>query len=427
MKLLQYPQLGEKVYWEKLPNGLTIAVVPREGFTKKLAYFMTDFGSIHTNFELEGETYTVPAGIAHYLEHKLFDMPGGQDISAEFAQLGANVNAFTSYDVTAYHFSCTNNFEACLKLLLEFVSTPYFTEESVEKERGIIDQEIGMNADNPDSVIMERLMQQMYYRHKVGEPILGTSQSIREITPELLYLCHRAFYVPGNMLLCVVGDVEPEQVTKIAQECLPKECLSVAKKRNPLETELDCPVPFAEGKMDVAMPTFQLGFKCADIGKGEESFRKELIGDMAAEQLFGESSALYQRLYEEGLIDTSFGGGFESLDGCAMLMCGGDSENPEAVRDALIAQAQHLAQEGIPEEDFRRMKRSIMGRRVRGLDSFDSTCFRICAGYFSQVDYLRYPEIYADLRREDVQAFLKEVVRLERSSLSVLYPLQEKE
>ena len=153
-----YPQLGEKLYREVLTNGLTVAVVPRPGFSRKLAYFMTDFGSIHRRFELEGRQYEVPAGIAHYLEHKLFDLPG-RDVSAELAELGANVNAFTSYDMTAYYFSCTENFEQALDLLLEFVSTPYFTEESVEKERGIIDQEIGMNLDAPDSVVFERLME----------------------------------------------------------------------------------------------------------------------------------------------------------------------------------------------------------------------------------------------------------------------------
>ena len=153
----QYSGLGETVCRSVLPNGLTVMVVPRPGFTKKLAYFVTDFGSIHTKFTLDGVEHRVPAGIAHYLEHKMFDLPG-RDVSAEFAAMGASVNAFTSYDVTAYYFSCTEHFEENLKLLLEFVSTPYFTEESVEKERGIIDQEIGMNADNPDSQIFERLM-----------------------------------------------------------------------------------------------------------------------------------------------------------------------------------------------------------------------------------------------------------------------------
>ena len=205
MNAIRYPELDETLYRTQLENGLTVLVVPRKGFTKKLAYFVTDYGSIHTDFVLEGKVWKAPAGVAHFLEHKMFDLPGKRDVSAEFAAMGAMTNAFTSYDMTAYYFSCTENFEDCLRLLLEFVSTPYFTEESVAKEMGIIDQEIGMNEDAPDSVIFDKLMEALFHQHPIRVPILGTSETIREITPEILHACHRAFYAPGNMLLCVVG------------------------------------------------------------------------------------------------------------------------------------------------------------------------------------------------------------------------------
>ena len=419
----QYPKLGERIWKEVLPNGLTVAVVPRTGFSRKLAYFVTDFGSIHTDFELEGTEYSVPAGIAHYLEHKMFDLPG-RDVSAELAELGASVNAFTSYDMTAYYFSCTENFESCLRLLLEFVSTPYFTEESVEKERGIIDQEIGMNLDAPDSVVFEKLMEGMYRRHHIRIPILGTSETIRQITPELLNTCHRAFYTPGNMILCVVGDVEPEKVSAIALEQLGSEPRPVGKKLGKAWEEMTCPVPFQEMKMEVAMPTFQLGFKCEPIGMGEAAIRREVIGDLASEALFGESSELYMRLYEQGLIDSSFGGGFETVDGCAMLTCGGDSHDPEALRTAIMEQAAVLAEQGIDETAFLRMKRSALGRRIRDLDSFDSTCFRVCAYHFSEFDYFGFPAVYESVTVGEIQDFLKRIVRSERCALSVIRPLK---
>ena len=419
----QYPKLGERIWKEVLPNGLTVAVVPRPGFFRKLAYFVTDFGSIHTDFELEGQTYSVPAGIAHYLEHKMFDLPRGE-VSAELAELGANVNAFTSYDMTAYYFSCTENFEECLRLLLEFVSVPYFTAESVEKERGIIDQEIGMNLDAPDSVVFEKLMEGMYRHHNIRVPILGTSETIREITPELLYTCHRAFYTPGNMILCVVGDVEPEHVAALALEQLGSEPRPVGKKLRKASEEMTCPVPSQEAKMEVAMPTFQLGFKCEPIGMGEAAIRQEVIGDLAAEALFGESSELYLRLYERGLIDSSFGGGFETVDGCAMLTCGGDSHDPDALRDAILAQGAALAERGIDESDFLRMKRSALGRRIRDLDSFDSTCFRICAYHFSKFDYFDFPAVYESVREDEIRAFLKKTVSQECCALSVIRPLK---
>ena len=424
---VHYPELDEVCYREVLENGLTVAVVKKEGFTKKLAYFVTDYGAVHTEFSLEGRNYTAPAGVAHYLEHKLFDMPGDRDVSAEFAAMGAMTNAFTSYDMTAYYFSCTENFEGCLKLLLEFVSTPYFTEESVEKERGIIDQEIGMNQDAPDSVIFENLMVSLYENHPIRVPILGTSETIREITPEVLHTCHRAFYTPGNMLLCVIGDVEPEEVAAMARQVLGTEKKEVGIKAPFREETMTVPRKEVSRVMEVAMPMFNLAFKCEPLGLGEEAIRQEMVADLAAEALFGESSELYLRLYEEGLIDSSFGGGFETVDGCAMLMCSGDSENPEAVRTAIVKQMETIRTEGVDEAAFRRMKRSALGRRIRSLDSFDATCFRVCAYHFSGFDYFRFPEIYRSIEKEEIVAFLDRIVKEERCSLSVISPISKEE
>ena len=425
MTRIVYPELDETLYQQTLANGLTVCVVPRKGFTKRLAYFVTDYGSIHTQYSLDGKNHQAPAGVAHYLEHKMFDLPGNRDVSAEFAALGASTNAFTSYDMTAYYFSCTENFDECLRLLLEFVSTPYFTEESVEKERGIIDQEIGMNEDAPDSVVFENLVQAMYARHPIRVPILGTGETIRQITPEVLYRCHRAFYAPGNMLLCVVGDVEPEAVARIAEQQLGREALPVGKKQKDWAEPMTCPRPEITAKMEVAMPMFNLAFKCEPLGTGDGAIREEMVADLAAEALFGESSELYLKLYEEGLIDSSFGGGFETIDGCAMLLCSGDSEDARAVREAILAQAEKLTREGLPEEDYLRMKRSALGRRIRGLDSFDATCFRICAYHFSDFDYFRFPEIYRQITAEEIIAFLARVVKRERCCLSIMEPVCE--
>ena len=420
-----YPELDETLYTGVLENGLTVAVVPRKGFTKKLAYFVTDYGSIHTDFVLGGKVHKAPAGVAHYLEHKMFDLPGKRDVSAEFAAMGAMTNAFTSYDMTAYYFSTTENFDGCLRLLLEFVSTPYFTEESVEKERGIIDQEIGMNLDSPDSRIFDSLMESLFHKHPIRVPILGSCESIREITPEVLYNCHRAFYTPENMLLCVVGDVEPEKVIGIAREVLGTEYQEPGMKVNAWAEPMTCVVPEVTANMEVAMPMFNLAFKCEAVDRGAVGIRTEMVADLAAEALFGESSELYLKLYEEGLIDSSFGGGFETIDGCAMLMCSGDSENAYAVRDAVLAQAKKLAKEGIPEKDFLRMKRSALGRRIRALDSFDATCFRVCAYHFSGFDYFRFPEVYRSIEATEIQGFLNRVVREERCSLSIINPLDD--
>ena len=424
MSYQSYPKLAERVFRRVLPNGLTVIVIQRPGFQRKLAYFATDFGSIHRDFIWEGKQYHVPAGIAHFLEHKMFDLPD-RDVSAELAALGAHVNAFTSYDMTAYHFSCTDNFEPCLDRLLEFVSTPYFTDESVQKELGIIDQEIGMNDDSPDTIAFEMLTEGMYRHHDIRTPILGTCDSIRQITPELLELCHKAFYTPANMVLCVMGDVDPEQVVAAAENRLGTQLRPMGQKVPSEQEELTCPTSFCEKVMEIAMPSFQIGFKCEPIEKGEKGIRQEVVRDMAAEALFGESSRLYLELYEQGVIDNSFGGGFETVDGCALLTCGGDSREPEAVKAALLAHASRLEQEGIPQDEFLRMKRSAMGRRIRNLDSFDSTCFRMCAYHFDEFDYFLFPKIYEEITAQEALDFLKQTIREERCTLSVIHPIKE--
>ena len=416
-----YPELGETLFTHTLPNGLPIIVLQKPGFTRKIAYFTTDYGAVHRTFTLNGQTCTAPDGVAHYLEHKLFDMPG-RDITQDFAALGASCNAFTSYDMTAYYFSCSENFRENLRLLLQFVSTPYFTEESVAKEQGIIGQEIGMNDDSPENRIFENLMRGLYHNHPIRVPILGTRESIQKITPETLRLCHKAFYSPNNMLLCVVGDADPEEVVALAEETLqhiPRADLQVQRD---WEEEMTAAAAFQQEAMDVAMPMFQLGFKAEPIGTGEDAICREIVGDLAAELLFGESSALYLKLYGEGVIDSSFGGGFETVAGVAMLTASGDSDYPEAVRDAILEEARRLCQEGICEQDFLRMKRSAIGRRIRSLDSFDATAFRLCAYHFSGFDYFRFPAVYQRTTRQELLEFLGRVVTPERCSLSVIVP-----
>lgn len=421
-----YPRLQEEIFWDKLPNGLTLAVIPKPGFSRKMAYFVTGAGSIHRHFTMDGKEYSAPMGVAHFLEHKLFDMPG-RDITAEFAQLGASVNAFTGYDMTAYYFSCTDNFRQCLELLLEMVAKPYFTEESVAKEQGIIGQEIDMNEDSPENRIFEDLMGVMYENHPIREPILGTRQTIADITPQVLYDCHRAGYRPDNMILCVVADCDPEQISQIATELtaqMPKAQVEVVAQ---WEESATCEKSLIRSKMEVARPMFQIGFKCDPLGQGKEGIYREFVGDLAAEVLFGESSELYLQLYEQGLIDPSFGGGLDTVPNMAILTAIGDSDAPYAVRDAILQRAKQIVRQGIPEKDFLRIKRSTLGGRIRSLDSFDSVCFRICAYHFSGFDYFGFPEVYESVKIEDVQEFIKTTVTEARCSMSVIEPKEENE
>lgn len=418
-----FSRLGMTLYADTLPNGLRIRVIPRPGFEKKYAFFATDYGSMDTAFTLDGVKLRTADGVAHYLEHKMFDTEQGSAMQA-FSATGASPNAFTGYHITAYHFACTDRFEENLDTLLHFVSEPYFTPESVEKEQGIIAQEIKMYEDNPGSRLGENLFAAMYRHHPLRVPIAGTVGSIRAITADMLYDCHRAFYDPSNMILCVVGDVEPEFVKRKALEILPGEPGGASDRDyGPREPELPDRQKI-EQVMEVSMPMFAIGFKLPELPKGEIRLTQELLGDLAAEVLCGESSPLYQRLYREGLIDSGFSVCYESVRGMPNINACGDSEDPQAVLGAILEEARRISREGVDAALFQRLKRSAIGRRIRGLDSFDGMCYRMAVSDFDGYDYFRFPELYDAICAEDVREMIEQSVTASRAVLSLILPKQ---
>ena len=313
MKKVVLEQLRETFYEERLPNGLLIRVIPRPDFAKTYSFFATDFGSIDTKFAMDGKVYETPAGVAHYLEHKLFDMPDG-NVMQQFSALGGSPNAFTGYSMTAYHVESTENWRENLELLLRYVSTPYFTEESVEKERGIIAQEIRMYEDSSGSRMYENLFAALYQHHPIRVPIAGTVESIQDITAQTLYDCHKAFYDPSNMMLCVAGPVDPELVVESARKILPKTPGGVGgRDYGPAEPLTAEKMARVEQNMEVSMPGFTVAFRCDTPKTGADILRQELVGDLAAELLVGESTAFYTKLYEDGLIDCDFSAGYEGV------------------------------------------------------------------------------------------------------------------
>lgn len=425
MNQFTYSRLGESFFEEVLPNGLRVRVTKKPGFSRCYAFFAANYGSIDMVFTLGGKKFATPAGVAHYLEHKMFDMPNGNAME-EFSATGASPNAFTSYGMTAYHFECTDHFEENLRILLNFVSTPYFTDESVEKERGIIAQEIRMYEDSPGSCVYEKLFDAMFVQHPIRVPIAGTVESIADITAQTLYDCHRAFYDPSNMMLCVVGDVEPRRIADIACEILPKNPGSAFERDYGSDEPADCRENFVSCKMDVSMPLFMVGFKC-DPTEGQEALRRELLADLAAELLMGESSPLYTRLYEEGLIDAGFSCGYEAIKSACLISASGDSRDPQAVRDAIFDEVQRLVREGADPVLFDRLKKSAFGRRLRELDSFEAICYRMAENCFDHVEYYDFPDIYEQLTAEQAVEFLQQTVRPERTVLSVVYPRKKEE
>ena len=422
MKQSFYKRIGESVYSQRLPNGLEVRVVPKSGYAKKYAFFATRYGGMDTRFCLNGKWLDTPAGIAHYLEHKMFDTKEGNALQ-ELAKNGAEPNAFTSNAMTGYYFDSTDHFEENLEILLSFVSIPYFTEESVAKEQGIIGQEIRMIEDNPDWQIYTRMLECLYSSSPARTSIAGTVESISHITAETLYDCHKAFYTPSNMILTVVGDVDPVHVVDRARRILPREGGAVIPRDYGDEPET---VAQAETSltMEVSCPQFLAGFKCRPAGEGEDYMRLAVIGDIACDILLGDSSPLYLRLYDQGLINTSFGGSFEMMPGIAYLYAGGDSKDARTVAAEIQKEADRLVREGIDEAFYQQVTRAAFGSNLRGLNSFENIAVSLTEGYFHGYDPFRFPEVFDSITKEDVTAFLRDNIRAERMVLSEIVPPQ---
>ena len=422
MKQSFYKRIGESVYSQRLPNGLEVRVVPKPGYAKKYAFFATRYGGMDTRFCLNGQWLDTPAGIAHYLEHKMFDTKEGNALQ-ELAKNGAEPNAFTSNAMTGYYFDSTDHFEENLEILLSFVSIPYFTEESVAKEQGIIGQEIRMIEDNPDWQIYTRMLECLYSSSPARTSIAGTVESISHITAETLYDCHKAFYTPSNMILTVVGDVDPVHVVDLARRILPREGGPVIPRDYGDEPET---VAQAETSrtMEVSCPQFLAGFKCRPAKDGEDYMRLAVIGDIACDILLGDSSPLYLRLYDQGLINTSFGGSFEMMPGIAYLYAGGDSKDARTVAAEIQKEADRLVREGIDEAFYQQVTRAAFGSNLRGLNSFENIAVSLTEGYFHGYDPFRFPEVFDSITKEDVTAFLRDNIRAERMVLSEIVPPQ---
>ena len=272
-----FPKLGEHYFEERLPNGLLVRVMEKPGFAKRYAFVAADYGSIDAEFFLNGKKYTTPQGVAHYLEHKMFDLPEGNAMQ-EFAKYAGANNAFTSYTMTAYYVECTEHLEENFEILLRMVTTGYFTDESVQKERGIIAQEIKMYEDSADSAVMENLFRIMYQNHPVRNNIAGTVESIEEITADTLKLCHDAFYDPSNLIVCVIGDVDAASIIEQARKLTPAGKKPQFERCCGAPEPAQVPVRTIEKQMEIAMPAFAIGFRCPDAGRGADAQKLETLG-----------------------------------------------------------------------------------------------------------------------------------------------------
>ena len=421
MRQQAYPRLGEKVSRRTLSNGLEVVVVEKPLYAKSYAFFAARYGGMDLRFRLGGQWQDTPAGIAHFLEHKMFDTETGS-VSEAFAKNGAVDNAFTSAAMTAYFFQCTDKFYENLRLLLECVSIPYFTKESVDKEQGIIAQEIQETEDDPDWRVYANLMERLYQDSPARVPVVGSLESIRQITPQTLYDCHKAFYTPSNMILVCVGNVDQARVAEEAEAILPREGGPAVIRDYGREDAAGPAGSEVSQAMEVSMPMFLAGYKCQAVDEGEATLRQSIVGDLACDALFGDSSPLYTRLYEEGAVNSSLGGNFDMLPGAHYVYVGGDAKDPRRVFEEITRQARKLGEEGIGEDFYRQIRRAAYGGMLRSLNSFENIAVSIAEAYFRGFDYFRFPEVFDAVGKADVEAFLRENIAPEKSALSLIQP-----
>ncbi len=418
MKENCYPNINQKMISHTCGNGLRICVFPKPGFRRSYAMLAVNYGSNDISFDFGGDKYTSPLGVAHFLEHKVFEQPDGGNALQIFAKTGASPNAFTSKNMTAYHFSGTGKFMQNLEILLNFVTSPYFTDENVKKEQGIIGQEISMVNDRPGWRVYENLMSSLYSVHPAKDSIIGTVESIGKITRETLFKCYNTFYVPSNMTLCVAGDVSAEKIIDAAESMLRRDKVVLPERDYGNE-----PSPVAKKyhkeNMETPIPIFAIGTKRAMKTCGEEGMRNRIVAELAADVLAGPASSLYTGLYESGTISSDFDSEAMFFPGSVSMMISGESRNPEQVLEAVKMRAEKLS-ESVDASYFNRIKKANLGMRIRSLDKVKSLCHEQADAVFAGYDYLDTIEIINEIEADEISSFIRKIFREENTALSVI-------
>lgn len=417
---------AETLYYKKHPSGLSIYIMPRAGYKSSYAIFGTRYGSVDSKFIVPGEDKItqVPDGIAHYLEHKMFDQPDGTNVFDKFSRLGGNANAFTSFNMTAYLFSSTNHFFENLKTLLDYVQSPYFTEESVQKEQGIIGQEIKMYDDNAPWRVFFNLLGCLYQNHPVKLDIAGTVESISHIDHELLYKCYNTFYNLSNMAIFVTGDFDAEEALDVIE--------SGIKRNEPFLEKIERIYPqepaeiaksYVEQSISVAQPLFMMGWKDTDVGYGgERLLKKEIEMDILCQMLFSKSTKLYNRLYSEGLINNSFSVEYNPQISYAFTAIEGESPNPKKVFEEILDE---LDKTELNREDFNRAKKVCWGDYIRSFNDIEGYAHTFLTECFVDVDYFDYANVFETVTFEDVKSRFKNHFIRQRAALSVINPIKD--
>ena len=423
MQIIENNKIQEKVFIEKMKNGLTVMVFPRKNIQKKYIIWGTRFGSIDNNFIAPGdnEPTKVPDGIAHYLEHKLFEQENGKNSLDVLSSLGVDANAYTSNSMTAYLYECSDNFYEALDEFMNYVQNPYFTDENVEKERGIIGQEIMMYNDYPDWRLYMNAIKCMYSKNPIRIDVAGTKETIAEINKEKLYKIYNTFYRLDNMVLIVCGDFKVEEILQEIEKRITLTRNNTEIKRIYEEEPEEISQKSVEEKMEISLPCFILGYK--DKVEKEKFDKKDLAMDIIFYLILGRSSKLYQNLYNEGLIYSELGYDYEFSKTYSHFLIQGQSTQPEKVIERIKEEIEKFKQTGFEEEEFLRIKKKLYGEYVKEYNDISVIANNLLGDYMKDLTPFIYFEEFDTLTKSEVEEILKEVLVEEKSVTSIIKPL----
>ena len=418
MQIIENSKVKEKLYIEKLENGLTIMIIPKKGVQKKYVIWGTNYGSNDSKFVVPGETQEteVPKGVAHFLEHKMFEQESGVNSLDTLTALGVDANAYTTNDHTAYLFECTENFYPALDELMDYVQHPYFTDENVEKEKGIIGQEIMMYDDYPEWRVYLNALEAMYHEHPVKLDITGTIETISHIDKEILYKCYNTFYNPSNMAMVVCGDFEPEKLLQeIKNRLIDKKANGEIKRIYPNEPE-DIVKEKIEQKMDVSQPLFVIGIK-DKLADTKERVKKHIAIEILLNMILGKSSKLYKELYDEGLLFATPSLDYEYTRGYAHILITGQSPEPEKVYEKF---KQTVSNMKIDSNEFNRIKKRIYGEYVKEYNDTADIARMFLSDFFKEMNSFDFLEEITVINEEYVEQVLKDVFNDKKMVISVI-------
>lgn len=422
MREIENKNIKEKCYMEKLENGLQVIIIPKKEIQKKYIIWATKFGSIDNTFidSTTGEKVVIPDGVAHFLEHKMFEQKNGVDSLYVLMALGLDANAYTTNDHTAYLFECTDNFYEGLDELMDYVQNPYFTDQNVEKEKGIIGQEIGMYDDDPGWQLYINAMDCLYEKNPIKVDTAGTVETISGINPEMLYKCYNTFYHPSNMVLTVVGDFEPEAIlAEIKKRLKDNEARGEITRIYP-EEKLEINKKYAEKEMEVSMPLFMIGFKDNIKDKYNEVVKRHIAIEIILNMLIGKSSNLYNELYKEGYLLSQPDLEYEFGNEYSHVLIGGQSKDPQKVYEKIAEKIQEMKNNDINVQEFNRIKKKIYGDYAAEYNNVADIGRMFTSDYIKGINSFEYMDKFEEIDAEYAKQVLKEIFTEDKMIMSVI-------